>query len=100
MEKIDILAIALCFVTIIVSAYIAYLKSAIKFCIEMLAYQHNAIENLAEALENNNKLFDKQCEWNTTQVGINVAQMKFNKEIEKRVNNYSPTGGRRSEAEA
>ena len=100
MEKIDILAIALCIVIVIFAGYIAYLKAGIKFCIQMLACQHNVIENLAKALENNNKLFDKQCEWNSTQVGINEAQMKFNKEIEKRVNNYFPTGGRRSEAEA
>lgn len=105
MEKIDILAIALCIVIVIFAGYIAYLKAGINFCIQMLAHQHNAIENLAKALENNNKLFDKQCEWNNTQVDINVAQMNFNKDIEKRIkasnmNHSSPTGGRRSEAEA
>lgn len=100
MEKVDILAIALCIVIVIFAGYIAYLKAGIKFCIQMLACQHNAIENLSKALENNNELFNKQCEWNDTQVNINIAQMKFNNEIEKRVNHYSPTGGRRSEAEA
>lgn len=83
-----------------ICCYIAYLKSAIKFCIQLLACQHNDIENLANALESNNKLLDKQCEWNNSQVAINEVQRKFNNEIEKRVNNYSPTGGRRSEAEA
>lgn len=100
MEKIDILAIALCIVIIIFAGYIAYLKAGIKFCIEILACQHNAIENLAKVLENNNKLFDKQSEWNNTQIDINKAQMNFNDYIEKRIKSYSPTGGRRSEAEA
>ena len=105
MEKIDILAIALCVVIIIFAGYIAYLKGGIKFCVEMLAHQHNVIENLVKALENNNELFNKQCEWNDTQVNINIAQMNFNNEIEKRIktnniNHTSPTGGRRSEAEA
>lgn len=100
MEKIDLLAIALCVVIIIFAGYIAYLKAGIKFCIQTLAHQHNLIEKLMKALENNNELFNKQCEWNDTQVDINKAQMDFNNYIEKRVNNYSPTGGRRSEAEA
>lgn len=100
MEKIDILAIALCIVIVIFAGYIAYLKAGIKFCIQMLACQHNIIENLSKALENNNKLFDKQCEWNTTQVAINEAQMKFNNKVEQHINHHSPTGGRRSEAEA
>lgn len=100
MEKIDLLAIALCVVIVIFAGYIAYLKAGIKFCIEILASQHNAIETLAKALENNNKLLDKQCEWNTIQVNINEAQVKFNNKIEKYITNNSPTGGRRSEAEA
>ena len=105
MEKIDILAIALCIVIIIFTIYIAYLKEGINFCIEMIARQQNAIEGLAKVLENNNVLFNKQCEWNDSQVAINKAQSKFNNDIEKHikansVNHPSPTGGRRSEAEA
>lgn len=105
MEKIDVLAIALCIVVIIFAAYIAYLKAGITFCIQILASQDNIIESLVKALENNNKLFDKQSEWNDIQVDINKAQLKFNNEIEKRikansVNHPFPTGGRRSEAEA
>lgn len=49
MEKIDILAIALCIVIVIFAGYIAYLKAGINFCIQMLARQHNAIETLAKA---------------------------------------------------
>lgn len=100
MEKIDILAIALCVAVVIFTVYITYLKEGINFCVEMLACQHNIIENLTKALENNNKLFDKQCEWNNAQVGINEAQLRFNSEIEKHINYNSSTGCRRSEAEA
>ena len=100
MEKIDILAIALCIVIVIFAGYIVYLKASIKFCIQVLACQHNAIKTLVKALENNNELLDKQCEWNSIQVNINEAQMKFNNEIKKHINHHSPTGGRRSEAEA
>lgn len=105
MEKIDILAIALCIVIVIFAGYIAYLKAGIKFCIQMLACQHNAIETLTKALENNNELLNKQCEWNSIQVNINEAQAKFNNKIEKHIkasntNHSFPTGGRRSEAEA
>lgn len=105
MEKIDILAIALCIVVVIFAGYIAYLKAGITFCIQMIASQQNAIEGLAKALENNNVLFNKQCEWNDSQVAINKAQLKFNKNIENlieanSVNHPFPTGGRRSEAEA
>lgn len=104
MEKIDILAITLCIVIIIFAGYIAYLKAGIEFCIQTLAHQHHVIENLTEVLEKNNVLFDKQCEWNNNQIDINKAQLEFNNEIEKRiksnVNHSSPTGGRRSEAEA
>ena len=59
MEKIDILAIALCIVVIIFAVYIAYLKEGINFCLHMIARQQNAIEGLAKALENNNVLFNK-----------------------------------------
>lgn len=104
MEKIDILAIALCVVIIIFTVYIAYLKEGINFCIHMIARQQNVIEGLEKALENSNVLFDKQCKWNNNQIDINKAQLEFNNEIEKRiksnVNHSSPTGGRRSEAEA
>lgn len=62
MEKIDILAIALCIITIIFSVYIAYLKEGINFCIHMIARQQNVIEGLAKALETNNTLMNKQCE--------------------------------------
>lgn len=92
MEKIDILAIALCIVIVIFAGYIAYLKAGIKFCIEMLACQHKAIENLAKVLENNNELLDKQNEWNSIQVGINQAQANFNNKIEKHITHNSPTG--------
>lgn len=62
MEKVDIIAIALCIVIIIFSVYIAYLKEDIKFCIHMIARQQNVIEDLAKTLETNNILFDKQYE--------------------------------------
>ena len=105
MEKTDILAIGLCIAIIIFTIYIAYLKEGINFCIEIIASQQNAIEGLIKALENNNALFDKQCEWNNNQIDINKAQLKFNSDIEKsikanNVNHSSPTGGCRSEAEA
>lgn len=105
MEKIDILAIALCIVIIVFTIYIAYLKEGINFCIQMIARQQNAIESLVKALENNNILFDKQCEWNNSQIDINKAQSEFNNDIEKIIkaninHSHSSTGGRRSEAEA
>lgn len=73
MEKVDILAIALCIVVVIFTIYIAYLKEGINFCIRMIASQQNVIEDLAKALETNNVLMDKQYEWNDTQVSINKA---------------------------
>lgn len=105
MEKIDILAIALCIIVVIFAGYIAYLKEGINFCLHMIARQQNAIEGLTKAIENNNVLMDKQCEWNNSQVAINKAQLKFNKDIENlieanSVNHPFPTGGRRSEAKA
>ena len=64
MEKIDILFTAFVIFVIIISCYIAYLKTGINFLCETLAKHEVAMNELLEAME-------KQVNINNTQGEIN-----------------------------
>ena len=67
MEKIDLLAIALCIIIVIFAGYIAYLKAGINFILENLAKYQVAMNELLEVMHR--------------QVNINDAQGEINKII-------------------
>lgn len=88
MEKIDILFIAFAIFVIIISYYIIYLKTSIKFLCETLAKHRVAIDELLNAIQH--------------QVNINDIQSEINKIISDKLKiNYiinlddSSTGGRK-----
>ena len=104
MEKIDILMITFIIIVIIFSAYICYLKAGIKILFDVANNQSDVIRAIMNVLENQKNLNDKQYNINNAQNEFNNIQIKFNENINKHlgsnVQSPSPTGGRRSEAEA
>ena len=64
MEKIDILFAAFVIFVIIISCYIAYLKTGINFLCETLAKHQLAMNELLEAMQNQVNINSKQGEIN------------------------------------
>ena len=64
MEKIDILFTAFVIFVIIISCYIAYLKTGINFLCETLAKHQLAMNELLEAMQNQGNINTKQGEIN------------------------------------
>ena len=64
MEKIDILFAAFVIFVIIISCYIAYLKTGINFLCETLAKHQIAMNELLEAMQNQGNINTKQGEIN------------------------------------
>lgn len=105
MEKIDILFIALGIATFIVAVYISYLKAKTDFLLYIINQHTNAINGLAEIADSQRILFAKQKETNDAFIKFNSIQVKLNNKFDKHLQDRtvhfpSPTGGRRSEAEA
>lgn len=111
MEKTDILLVALSIVVIIFTIYIGYLKSQIGFIMHILDLHDEIIHKEVEVTKMTKEFIlyqtksnDKQNEFNEAQYEVNNNQIKVNNEIiailSKLSNFPSPTGGRRSEAEA
>ena len=90
MEKIDILMITFIIIVIIFSAYICYLKVGIKILFDIANNQADVIRAIMNVLENQKSLNDKQFKFNES----------INKHLGSNGQSPSPTGGRRSEAEA
>lgn len=98
MERIDVLAIALIINVIIFIVYIGYLKFLINILFNIVDNQRDVIKHITDIVES-------QSAFNEQQRKINAAQVSFNAMIDKHINDSdihspSPTGGRRSEAEA
>lgn len=105
MEKIDILFAALIIVVFIFTAYISYLKAKTDFLLYLVNQHTDAISGLASIADSQRILYIKQREINNNFIEFNEAQIKLNNKFDKHIRDRythfpSPTGGRRSEAEA
>lgn len=91
MEKVDILFIALVISVLIFSGYIAYFKAKTDFLLWLADNQRDKINAIVEIVENDLAIQKNQQEVNHS----------FLRHIsDDSVHCPSPTGGRRSEAEA
>ena len=91
MEKINILFIVLVISVIIFSAYIAYLKAKTDFILWLINNQNDKIRAIMEIVESDLALQKKQKE---------INDIVFKHIADDNLHRISPTGGRRSEAEA
>ena len=94
MEKIDVLFIAFVIFGIIVSCYIIYLNTGIKFLLEKVAECRNDLYELVKIQQN---IATSQNKINKAQDKINTHQSSFNNNISKFVDIVNkeifPTGG-------
>ena len=105
MEKIDVLFIAFGIAVFIIAVYISYLKAKTDFLLYIINLHTDAIDGLTNIANSQKQLFNKQTEINKTLIKFNDIQVKVNNKFDKHLQDRtvhfpSPTGGRRSEAEA
>lgn len=98
MERIDVLAIALIINAIIFIAYIGYLKFLINILFNIVDNQRDVIKDIMDIIEKQYAFNEQQNKVNAAQVSVNIMIDKHIKD--SNIHSPSPTGGRRSEAEA